>query len=59
MAVEVIGNEYFEFVTEGIIINALGAAMLALAILMPCILKCDPFRKGIPKEGGSEFEEDI
>ena len=59
MAVESIGNEYTEFVTEGIIINTMGIAMVALAILLPCILKFDPFRKGIPPEGGSEFEEDI
>jgi len=39
MAVESIGNEYTEFVTEGIIINTMGIAMVALAILLPCILK--------------------
>lgn len=62
MAVESIGNEYTEFVTEGIIINTMGIAMVALAILLPCILKFDPFRKGIPPEGGGvedDEEEDI
>jgi hypothetical protein len=47
VAVESIGNEYTEFVNEGIIINTMGIAMVALAILIPCILKFDPFRYNI------------
>lgn len=58
-AVEVIGNEYMEFIPEGFIINSLGCALVALAILVPCIVKLDPFRKGIPPEGGSLSDEDI
>jgi hypothetical protein len=55
----VIGNEYMDFISEGIIINTMGCALVALAILVPCIVKFDPFRKGIPNEGGSVYEDDI
>lgn len=60
-AVEAISNEYMEFVPEGIVINALGCALVALAILVPCVVKFDPFRKGLDTEGeiaGDEEEEE-
>jgi len=48
-----------EFIPEGIIINTMGCTLVALAILVPCIIKFDPFRKGIPPEGGSVYDDDI
>ena len=36
---------------HGLVINVLGGSLVLLAILVPVILKCDAFRKGIPDEG--------
>ena len=55
-----IGDLYEELPNEAIILNTIGAALVGLAILMPCILKCDAFKKGLQPEAGegSEDEED-
>ena len=45
-----IGDLYDELPNEAIIVNTIGAALVGLAILMPCILKCDAFRKGLENE---------
>ena len=45
-----IADLYTELPNEAIIINTMAAALIALAILMPCILKCDAFRKGLENE---------
>jgi len=55
-----IGDLYEELPNEAIILNTIGAVLVGLAILMPCILKCDAFKKGLQPEAGegSEDEED-
>ena len=52
-----IGDLYTELPNEAIIINTLAAAMVALAILLPCIIKCDTFHKGLEPE--AEVESDV
>merc|ERR1719195_2257969 len=52
-----IGDLYTELPNEAIIINTLAAALVALAILLPCILKCDTFHKGLEPE--AEVESDV
>ena len=49
-----IGDLYMDFSDEGIIVNALGATLVALAILIPWIIGCPTFRKGLPREGRAE-----
>jgi len=53
-----IADLYFELPNEAIIVNTIGAALVGLAILMPCILKCDAFRKGLKNEA-DEDDSDI
>jgi len=55
-----IADLYEELPNEAIILNTIGACLVGLAILMPCILKCDAFKKGLQPEAGegSEDEED-
>ena len=36
---------------QALVINVLGGCLVILAILVPFILKCDAFRKGVPTEG--------
>jgi len=52
-----IGDIYATFPHEGLVINVLGAVLVALAILIPAILKCDAFRKGLPREGRSNEDD--
>ena len=49
-----IGDIYATFPHEGLVINVLGAVLVGLAVLVPAILKCDAFRKGLPREGRNE-----
>ena len=49
-----IGDKYSNFEDETYVINALGAALIALAILIPWILGCPAFRKGLKREGRFE-----
>ena len=53
-----IADLYETFSHESLVINVLAGILVALAILIPCILRCDAFRKGIPREGrsGDDFE---
>ena len=44
---------------EGYIVNALGAAMVALAVLIPWILRCPSFKKGLVREGKISYDNDI
>jgi len=54
-----IGDLYDELPNEAIIVNTIGAALVGLAIIMPCILKCDSFRKGLKNEvDDGESDED-
>ena len=46
-----------ELPNEAIIVNTIAVALVALAILMPCILKCDSFRKGLENE--ADVESDV
>ena len=46
-----------ELPNEAIIVNTIACALVALAILMPCILKCDSFRKGLENE--ADVESDV
>ena len=39
------------FSEEAIFLNTMGAILIALAVLVPCILGCEGFRKGLPREG--------
>ena len=43
-----------DFSEEAIFLNTMGAILIALAILVPCILGCEGFRKGLPREGEEE-----
>merc|ERR1719225_850845 len=52
-----IGDLYTELPNEAIIVNTIACALVALAILMPCILKCDSFRKGLENE--ADVESDV
>lgn len=45
-----IADLYHELPNEAIIVNTIAAALIGLAILLPCILKCDSFRKGLENE---------
>merc|ERR1712110_1138807 len=49
-----IADLYSELPNEAIILNTICAAMVALVILLPCILKCDSFRKGLENEADVE-----
>ena len=58
-----IADEYTESIEghhQALVINVLGGCLVLLAILIPFILKCDAFRKGIPMEGktGNEDSEE-
>ena len=53
-----IADLYSELPNEAIILNTICAAMVALVILLPCILKCDSFRKGLENEADVESDED-
>jgi len=46
-----LGSLYENFSEEAIIINTIGACLIGLAILVPCLLRCEGFRKGLPREG--------
>jgi len=37
---------------EAIFINTIGAGLVGLAILVPCIVRCPSFRQGLQTEGG-------
>jgi hypothetical protein len=43
---------------EAIIVNTIAAALVGLIILIPCILKCDAFRKGLEQEAGGDSEDE-
>jgi len=53
-----IGDLYEELPTEAIILNTIGTCLVGLAILMPCILKCDAWKIREPEAGGEDSEED-
>jgi len=53
-----IADLYSELPNEAIIVNTICAALVGLAILLPCILKCDAFRKGLEPEADVESDED-
>jgi len=45
----------YNFSEEAIFLNTMGAILISLGILVPCVLGCEGFRKGLPREG----EDDI
>ena len=47
---------YEKLPNEAIILNTIGAALVGLAIVMPCILKCDAFKKGLEPEAGDNSD---
>ena len=51
-----LGEKYINFSEEAIFLNTMGAILIGLAVLVPCVLGCEGFRKGLPKEGE---EDDI
>ena len=51
-----IADLYEELPNEAIILNTIGAALVGLAIVMPCILKCDAFKKGLEPEAGEDSD---
>ena len=58
-----IADQYTESIQghhQALVINVLGGCLVILAIIVPCILKCDAFRKGVPMEGrpGSASSEE-
>ncbi len=55
---QAIGDLYTLLPNEAIIVNTIAAALVGLVILLPCILKCDSFRKGLEQEG-YDSENDI
>ena len=55
-----IGDQYSNLPEEAYVINAMGAAMILLAVLIPWILKCPAFKKGLVREGKvSAYDGDI
>lgn len=50
-----LGMKYKNFSEEAIFLNTMGAILIGLAVMVPCILGCQGFRKGLPREG----EDDI
>ena len=50
-----LGGKYMNFDEEAIFLNTMGAILIGLAVLVPCVLGCEGFRKGLPREG----EDDI
>ena len=55
-----IGDQYADRPEEAYVINAMGAAMILLAVLIPWILKCPAFKKGLVREGKvSAYDGDI
>jgi len=51
-----IADLYEKLPNEAIILNTIGAALVGLAIVMPCILKCDAFKKGLEPEAGDDSD---
>ena len=51
-----IADLYEKLPNEAIILNTIGAALVGLAIVMPCILKCDAFKKGLEPEAGEDSD---
>ena len=51
-----LGEKYINFSEEAIFLNTMGAILIGLAVLVPCVLGCEGFRKGLPREGE---EDDI
>ncbi|XP_059085616.1 uncharacterized protein LOC131882483 isoform X3 [Tigriopus californicus] len=58
VVIEQIGDQYSEFPDEGIVTNTIGIALVALAIIIPWILSCPSFKKGLTRES-SRFNHDI
>ena len=54
-----IGDKYEALVDEAFVLNALGIALVGLAILIPWIVRCPAFRKGLPREGRPSDGPDI
>jgi len=55
-----IGDQYSDRPEEAYVINAMGAAMILLAVLIPWILRCPAFKKGLVREGKvSAYDGDI
>ena len=50
-----LGMKYKSFSEEAIFLNTMGAILIGLAILVPCILGCHGFRKGLPREGEDDM----
>jgi len=46
-----LGGLYENLSEEAIFINTIGACLIGLAILVPCLVRCESFRKGLPREG--------
>ncbi len=46
-----IGDQYSHLPDEAVVINALAAALAAAAIVLPVVVQCGAFKKGLPSEG--------
>ena len=46
-----LGALYISLSEEAIFLNTIGAILIVLAVVLPCILGCQQFRRGLPTEG--------
>ena len=51
MVITGLGEKYFKMSEEAIILNTIGVILIALAVVMPVIIGCGGFRRGIVREG--------
>ena len=52
-----LGEKYINLSEEAIFLNTIGVILIALAIVMPVILGSQGFRKGLSREGLSNYRE--
>jgi hypothetical protein len=53
-----IGDKYMELTEESYVVNAIGIALIGLVVLIPWILGCPSFKKGLVREGKVNTYED-
>jgi hypothetical protein len=46
-----LGEKYIKMSEEAIFLNTIGVILIALAVVMPVIIGCGGFRRGLVREG--------